>query len=118
FDFGLSKLIEPTRGWNPIGADSPTMRALTQQGELIGTAGYMSPEQISGKPIDLRSDIFSFGCIAYEIIGGTKPFDGDSFIDTLHQILHAVPPPVANASAELQRIIARSLVKDREERYQ
>ncbi|HKO02610.1 MAG TPA: protein kinase, partial [Thermoanaerobaculia bacterium] len=117
-DFGLAKLIEPTRGWNPIGADSPTMRALTQQGELIGTAGYMSPEQISGKPIDLRSDIFSFGCIAYEIIGGTKPFDGDSFIDTLHQILHAVPPPVANASAELQRIIARSLVKDREERYQ
>ncbi|MCU1230797.1 MAG: hypothetical protein JWO97_3681 [Acidobacteria bacterium] len=117
-DFGLAKLIEPTRGWNPIGADSPTMRALTQQGELIGTAGYMSPEQIAGKPIDQRSDIFSFGCIAYEVIGGTRPFDGESFIDTLHQILHAAPPPVSNATADLQRIVSRCLVKDREERYQ
>jgi serine/threonine protein kinase/Tol biopolymer transport system component len=117
-DFGLAKLIEPTRGWNPIGADSPTMRALTHQGELIGTAGYMSPEQISGKAIDQRSDIFSFGCIAYEIIGGTKPFDGESFVDTLHQILHTTPRPVENATAELQRVIARCLVKDREERFQ
>jgi serine/threonine protein kinase/Tol biopolymer transport system component len=117
-DFGLAKLIEPTRGWNPIGADSPTMRALTQQGELIGTAGYMSPEQIAGKPVDQRSDIFSFGCIAYEIIGGTRPFDGESFVDTLHQILHNNPPSVPNATAELQRIVGRCLVKDREERYQ
>src|SRR6266566_4821159 len=65
-DFGLAKLVEPANGWNPLGADSPTMKAITAQGELIGTAGYMSPEQILGKVIDQRSDIFSFGCIIYE----------------------------------------------------
>jgi serine/threonine protein kinase/Tol biopolymer transport system component len=117
-DFGLAKLIEPPRGWNPLGADSPTMRALTQQGELIGTAGYMSPEQIAGKPIDQRSDIFAFGCIAYEMIAGKRPFDGDSFVDTLHQILHAEPAALQNGPAELQRIVARCLVKERDDRYQ
>src|SRR5438067_527541 len=115
-DFGLAKLVEPSHGWNPLGADSPTMRAITQQGELIGTAGYMSPEQITGKTIDQRSDIFSFGCIVYEVITGLKPFNGDSFVDTLHEVLHATPPPIANR--ELQRIVAKCLVKDREYRYQ
>jgi serine/threonine protein kinase len=115
-DFGLAKLVEPARGWNPLGADSPTMRALTQQGELIGTAGYMSPEQITGKAVDQRSDIFSFGCIVYETVTGRKPFEGDSFVDTLHEVLHATPKPIENA--ELQRIVNKCLVKDRENRYQ
>ncbi|HEV2719480.1 MAG TPA: serine/threonine-protein kinase, partial [Thermoanaerobaculia bacterium] len=121
-DFGLAKLVEPPTGWNPLGADSPTMRAITRQGELIGTAGYMSPEQIVGKPIDQRSDIFSFGCIVYEAVTGRKPFEGESFVDTLHQVLHADPPPVVhadeNVQRELQRMIGRCLVKDRESRYQ
>jgi Tol biopolymer transport system component len=115
-DFGLAKLVEPAHGWNPLGADSPTMRAITQQGELIGTAGYMSPEQILGKAIDQRSDIFSFGCIVYEAVRGTRPFDGESFVDTLHEVLHATPPPLEHP--ELQRIVNKCLVKDREQRYQ
>jgi len=115
-DFGLAKLVEPANGWNPLGADSPTMKAITAQGELIGTAGYMSPEQILGKVIDQRSDIFSFGCIIYEAVTGRRPFDGDSFVDTLHQVLHATPAPIEHA--ELQRIVGKCLVKDREYRYQ
>jgi Tol biopolymer transport system component len=121
-DFGLAKLVEPPHGWNPLGADSPTMRAITRQGELIGTAGYMSPEQILGKSIDQRSDIFSFGCIVYEAVTAQKPFEGESFVDTLHQVLHAEPRPVEHPDEqvqhELQRLIGKCLVKDRENRYQ
>jgi serine/threonine protein kinase/Tol biopolymer transport system component len=121
-DFGLAKLAEPAQGWNPLGADSPTMRALTQQGELIGTAGYMSPEQILGRAVDQRSDIFSFGCIVHEAVTGRKPFEGDSFIDTLHEVLHGTPTPIQHsderAQHELQRIVGKCLVKDRENRYQ
>ena len=121
-DFGLAKLVEPPLGWNPLGADSPTMRAITRQGELIGTAGYMSPEQILGKQIDQRSDIFSFGCIVYEAVTTQKPFEGESFVDTLHQVLHAEPRPVEHPDErvqhELQRLIGKCLVKDRENRYQ
>jgi Tol biopolymer transport system component len=121
-DFGLAKLVEPAHGWNPLGADSPTMRAITRQGELIGTAGYMSPEQIVGKTIDQRSDIFSFGCIVYETVTSTRPFEGESFVDTLHQVLHAEPAPVQHPDErvqhELQRLIGKCLVKDRENRYQ
>ncbi len=115
-DFGLAKLVEPSNGWNPLGADSPTMKAITMQGELIGTAGYMSPEQILGKVIDQRSDIFSFGCIIYETVTGRRPFEGESFVDTLHEVLHATPPPIEHP--ELQRIVGKCLVKDREYRYQ
>jgi eukaryotic-like serine/threonine-protein kinase len=121
-DFGLAKLVEPPSGWNPLGADSPTMRAITRQGELIGTAGYMSPEQIAGKPIDQRSDIFSFGCIVYEAVTSQKPFEGESFVDTLHQVLHAEPRPIEHPDErvqhEMQRLIGKCLVKDRENRYQ
>ncbi|HVR39105.1 MAG TPA: serine/threonine-protein kinase, partial [Thermoanaerobaculia bacterium] len=95
-DFGLAKLVDPTGGWNPIGADSPTLRALTHVGELIGTPGYMSPEQIEGKPLDQRTDIFSFGCILYEVISHQRPFEAESFVDTLHKILHDPPAPIRN----------------------
>jgi Tol biopolymer transport system component len=121
-DFGLAKLVESSHGWNPIGADSPTMRAITQQGELIGTSGYMSPEQILGKVIDQRSDVFSFGCIVYESVAGARPFNGESFVDTLHEVLHATPPPIGHPNEylqnELRRIIGKCLEKDREYRYQ
>jgi Tol biopolymer transport system component len=76
----------------------------------------MSPEQILGRAIDQRSDIFSFGCIVYEVITGRRPFDGESFVDTLHEVLHATPPAIQHD--ELQRIVNKCLVKDRESRYQ
>ena len=119
-DFGLAKLIDAS--WNPIGADSPTLRALTAQGELLGTPGYMAPEQIMGKPLDARADVFSFGCILYETIARVRPFEADSFVDTLYRIVHEEPPPMATfvpeVAPELQRIVERCLAKDREGRYQ
>jgi eukaryotic-like serine/threonine-protein kinase len=115
-DFGLAKLVDLERGWNPIGADSPTLRALTQQGEVLGTPGYMAPEQITGRAVDPRADVFSFGCILYEVVARRRPFEAESFVDTLYKILHEQPQPVDDP--ELQRILAKCLAKDREERYQ
>jgi len=121
-DFGLAKLIDADRGWNPIGADSPTMRAITQNGEVLGTPGYMSPEQITGGVVDVRADVFSFGCILYEAITRTRPFEAESFVDTLYKILHEDPPSISALAPatppELQRIVSKCLAKDREERYQ
>ena len=114
-DFGLAKLIDTT--WNPIGADSPTLRALTAHGELLGTPGYMAPEQVTGKPLDARADIFAFGCILYEAIAGTRAFEAESFVDTLYKIVHEDPAPV-DAPADLQRIVQRCLAKNRDDRYQ
>jgi Tol biopolymer transport system component len=119
-DFGLAKLIDTS--WNPIGADSPTLRALTAHGQLLGTPGYMAPEQISGKTPDPRADIFSFGCILYEAIARVRPFEAESFVDTLYKIMHEEPAPLArhvpDVSPELQPIVMRCLAKDRELRYQ
>ena len=121
-DFGLAKLIDADRGWNPIGADSPTLRAITQNGEVLGTPGYMSPEQITGGPVDPRTDVFSFGCILYEAITRMRPFEAESFVDTLYKILHEAPPSVAAIAPatppDLIRIIEKCLAKNREERYQ
>ncbi|PYQ27094.1 MAG: hypothetical protein DMF56_21270 [Acidobacteria bacterium] len=114
-DFGLAKLIDTS--WNPIGADSPTLRALTAHGELLGTPGYMSPEQVTGKPLDARADIFAFGCILYEAIGGKRAFEAESFIDTLYKIVHEDPAPL-DGPPELRRIVTRCLEKHREDRYQ
>ncbi|HEX8172371.1 MAG TPA: protein kinase [Thermoanaerobaculia bacterium] len=116
-DFGLAKLIDTT--WNPIGADSPTLRALTAHGELLGTPGYMAPEQIGGKMLDARADVFSFGCILYEAVAGTRAFEAESFVDTLYKIMHEQPAPLpAETDPELQRIVEKCLEKDREQRYQ
>ncbi len=121
-DFGLAKLIDGDRSWNPIGADSPTLRALTQLGEVLGTPGYMSPEQISGGVIDPRADVFSFGCILYEAITRNRPFEAESFVDTLYKILHEEPPSIGTIAPdtppELQRVVSKCLAKNRDDRYQ
>jgi serine/threonine protein kinase/Tol biopolymer transport system component len=114
-DFGLAKLIDSS--WNPIGADSPTLRALTAHGELLGTPGYMAPEQVTGKPLDARADVFAFGCILYEAISGKRAFEAESFVDTLYKIVHEDPAPL-DVPPELQRIVDRCLAKNREDRYQ
>jgi TolB-like protein/tetratricopeptide (TPR) repeat protein len=90
---------------------------------IMGTIGYMSPEQARGrKEIDQRSDIFSFGCVLFEAATGRTPFNGDSVIDTLHKITHAPAPSIRDlnphAPSELQRIVRRCLQKDVDERYQ
>jgi serine/threonine protein kinase/Tol biopolymer transport system component len=115
-DFGLAKLIDSS--WNPIGADSPTLRALTAHGELLGTPGYMAPEQVTGKPLDARADIFAFGCILYEAVSGARAFEAESFVDTLYKIVHEDPAPLLDVPPHLAQIVERCLAKDRDHRYQ
>ena len=116
-DFGLAKLIEKER--NP---DGSTSRQLTQAGTVMGTIGYMSPEQVEHRTVDYRSDIFSFGCIAYQALTARGPFERGSLIDTLHAIVHARPEPLADilpdAPAPLVEIIEQCLQKDPAQRPQ
>ena len=119
-DFGLAKLSEEVPS---ISADeAPTRQVRTGSGVIIGTAGYMSPEQARGKPVDARSDIFSLGAVIYEMVTLRKPFDGETPSDVLASILKAEPPSISqllnDAPSELTRIVTKALKKNREERYQ
>ncbi len=87
-DFGLAK-VEAA-----MSSDRTTMAAKTDPGMVLGTVGYLSPEQAQGHAVDQRSDIFSFGAVLYELATGTRAFTGDSSIDTLHRIVHAEPKSV------------------------
>ena len=119
-DFGLAKLAEQTP--SVVAAEAPTRQVRTGSGMVLGTAGYMSPEQARGKIVDGRSDIFSLGAVIYEMTTGRKPFDGETPSDILAAILKTDPPPISHFApdtpAELTRIVAKTLRKDREERYQ
>jgi serine/threonine protein kinase/WD40 repeat protein len=122
-DFGLAKLVEPRRPITGQNTEAATaLMEYTQPGVVMGTLGYMSPEQVQGRNIDHRSDIFSFGCILFEAATGRRPFEGDSLIDTLHKIVYSQAPPVVEfnpeAPVELQRIIRKCLAKDPDARYQ
>ena len=118
-DFGLAKLAGPTmEGFSGI---ATAVREGTAPGTVLGTVGYMSPEQASGKPMDFRSDQFSFGSILYEMATGNRAFSGATAVDTMSAILHAEPKPVGAlnpaAPAPLRWVIERCLAKDPEERY-
>ena len=119
-DFGLAKLTE--QATPAVAAEAPTIQVRTGSGIVIGTAGYMSPEQARGQAVDGRSDIFSLGAVIYEMIARRKPFEGETPSDTLASILKTEPPPLSHvapaAPAELVRIVNKCLRKDREERYQ
>src|SRR5438105_6404311 len=114
-DFGLAKL-----GLQQEISSAPTA-ALTGAGQIIGTIGYLAPEQITGGGATARSDIFSFGCIVYEVIAGRRAFRGESAAQTLQQIIAADPPPLRSfkpqTPPDLQRIVTRCLAKKPEERY-
>ena len=88
----------------------------------MGTVAYMSPEQAEGKPVDTRTDTFSFGCVLYEMITGQRAFQRDSTIGTLSAILHEEPKPVSQLREhlphEVERVIGRCLRKDPERRWQ
>ena len=125
-DFGLAKLVEtggPALGQSERGeAPTAVMQQHSVPGVIMGTIGYMSPEQAQAKPVDQRSDIFSFGCVLYEAATGRKPFAGDSIFDTLHKIIYEPAPAITDynpsASPELQRVIRKCLAKEPEKRYQ
>ena len=119
-DFGLAKLSEQASP--AVAAEAPTLQVRTGSGIVIGTAGYMSPEQARGLGVDHRSDIFSLGAVIYEMLARRKPFEGETPSDTLAAILKTEPPSLTRVAPgvppELVRIVNKSLRKDREERYQ
>ena len=119
-DFGLAKLSEEASPATV--AEAPTIQVRTGAGIVMGTAGYMSPEQARGLPVDSRSDVFSLGAVIYEMLARRKPFEGETPSDTLASILHTEPPPLSRTNpgipSELTRIVTKCLKKDREERYQ
>jgi len=92
--------------------------AQTASGTIIGTPAYMSPEQVRGEAVDTRSDIYSLGIMVYEMLSGVLPFDGDSQASILVQHLTQPPPPLPNASRELQAVVDRALAKSPAERFQ
>jgi len=119
-DFGLAKLTEPTA----TSEDEKTrsLKPTTEEGTIVGTTSYMSPEQAEGKKVDARSDIFSFGALLYEMVTGRRAFQGDSKLSTLTAILREEPAPagqiVQGLPRELERVIARCLRKSPERRFQ
>ena len=116
-DFGLAKIIAE----NQVEGEAETAQLLTAANLIIGTPPYMSPEQAKGKPLDARSDIFSFGAMLYEMLSGKQVFKRESHAETVSAVLNYEPPfakSLADAPPELQRIVRKTLAKDKEERYQ
>ncbi len=118
-DFGLAKLTHTEERGQVT--NLPTASVGTEPGVVMGTLGYMSPEQVRGKPADARSDIFSFGAILYEMLAGRRAFHGDSAADTMSAILKEDPPDlsVTNQSIPpgLERIVRHCLEKNPEQRF-
>ncbi len=119
-DFGLAKLEEAP----PRGAEASALptRHLTEQGQILGTVAYMSPEQVEGKPVDFRTDLFSLGIVLYEMATGRRPFQGDTQASMISSILRDSPSSATELNPQLprhlSRIIRHCLAKDPEERAQ
>ena len=127
-DFGLARTADgtPSTTSAPVSADSPTVtpparaaHSPTIQGVIMGTAGYMSPEQARGKPVDKRSDIFSFGCVLYEMLSGSQPFRGETVADAIGATLHkesdlSLLPP--NTPRRVRDLLANCLAKEKKSR--
>ena len=116
-DFGLAKAMEPASAMSANAMNSPTLSIhATQAGVILGTAAYMSPEQAKGKAVDKRADIWAFGCVLYEMLTGTRAFEGDDVSETLAAILRGEPEwsrlPVEIPSA-IRKLLRRCLEKDR-----
>jgi len=112
-DFGLAKQQAA-----PLAESGATLtQALTGEGQIVGTLQYMSPEQLQGKEVDARSDLFSFGCVLYEMLSGTRAFLGESAASVIAAILEREPAPMTVASP-LERILKRTLAKDPDQRFQ
>ena len=117
-DFGLAKLVET--GVGSSGTNLPTQSKGTEPGAVLGTLGYMSPEQLRGLPADHRTDLFSFGAVLYEMLSGRKAFRGDTAADTVSAILREEPPELSATNRTippaLERIVRHCLEKSPDER--
>src|SRR5580658_3452967 len=111
-DFGLAKQNSSLKE-----SDATVTQALTNQGQILGTWQYMSPEQLQGKPLDTRSDLFSFGCVLYETLTGKRAFEGQSAASVVAAILEREPAPLPTPTP-LDRILKRCLAKDPDLRFQ
>lgn len=121
-DFGLAKLVEIAVGSGDQSASmSPTVLG-TVAGQMMGTAGYMAPEQIDGNTVDARADLFAFGCLLYELATGQQAFRGKNMIDTLHRVSNADAAALGTIDGslpvELQRLLDKALAKEPDARYQ
>ena len=118
-DFGLAKLVSASERSRP---SRRAPRSRLTPGHVVGTIAYMSPEQARGQQVDARTDVWSLGCVLYEMVAGRSPFAGQSSSDTLAAILDREPAPLArfepDVPPEVQRIVAKALRKDRSRRYQ
>ena len=115
-DFGLAKLSEDRP---PSDATLTLAEGQTRPGVIVGTVAYMSPEQASGRPLDARSDIFSFGILLYEVLSGRRPFGGASELEVLKSVIHGAPEPLgAEVPLALRMVVEKALEKDPAERYQ
>ena len=118
-DFGLAKLMDPPA---PAQTIDGTTRLLTVEGKLLGTPAYMSPEQVEGRNLDSRTDIFSLGVVMCEMVTGQRPFKGNTPISLMSAVLKDAPPPIHDVKPELPealgRVIYRCLEKDPGQRYQ
>src|SRR5215510_4369674 len=119
-DFGLAKL-RPSQ-LSGMDSQAPTQKKITNPGTVLGTVGYMSPEQVRGQEADHRADIFSFGVILYEMLSGRRAFGGESAIEAMNAILKEEPPNLGETNAKtspaLEKIVRRCLDKKPERRFQ
>ncbi len=119
-DFGLAKLKPPTRA-SALDSEALT-QGLTEPGVIMGTTGYMAPEQVRGSDADHRADIFAFGVILYEMLSGRRAFSGDSPVEAMHAILKKQPPELRERNPQiattLENIVRRCLEKRPERRFQ
>ena len=120
-DFGLAKQIPTIDATAATVTATSVEAAMTQAGRVVGTAAYMSPEQAEGKPLDARSDLFAFGVVLYEMLGGQRPFSGDTRLSTLAAVLKASPDPLRHVRRDvpqqIERIVSRCLQKSPDARY-
>jgi Tol biopolymer transport system component len=118
-DFGLAKLKPTPAG---LDANAPAQLRGTAPGVVMGTVGYMSPEQVRGEEVDHRADIFAFGAILYELLTGRRAFQGNSAVEVMNAILKEEPPEISEPKREvpfaLVRLVRHCLEKGREERFQ
>jgi len=118
-DFGLAKIVRTVA--DNVDGEALTLMNLTDQGTVLGTAAYMSPEQTRGEGLDARSDIFSFGCVLYEAATRSLPFTGPTMLAIMHAIATSDPTPPGRLRPELPRefdlIIEKALAKEKERRY-